>query len=168
MKRCARVWLTWRKLFDRLGCAYEGNMDCLLNARDGAETLIDYCAGTLDAARFAEFEQHVSSCGECRRMVEAQRSVWTSLDELPASTFDASRFDQKLYARIAREDAAPWWQRMWRNLSHPAMPWDAWKPAVSLAAACAVLTVGFLVRIPETGEPKSRVEKARLEVVDME
>jgi len=142
-------------------------MDCLLNARDGAETLIDYCAGTLDAARAAALEQHALSCGECRRMLEAQRAVWTSLDELPASSFDATRFDQQLYARIAREDASPWWLRAWRNLSQPAMPWNSWKPAVSLAAACAVLTVGFLVRLPE-GADGSRFEKARMEVVDME
>jgi anti-sigma factor RsiW len=140
-------------------------MDCLLKAKDGAETLIDYCAGTLTAPRAAELDQHIAACIECRRLVDAQRSVWNSLDEVVAPGFDASRFDQQLYARIAREDAAPWWQKAWRSLSQPAMPWDSWKPAVSLAAACALLAVGFLVRIPQTADVK---DKARIEAVDME
>ena len=98
-------------------------MDCLLKARDrsavGAETLIDYCAGTLDASRVAELEAHVASCAECRGLVEAQRSVWNSLDQAQAADLDAARFDRELLARIAQEDAAPWWRRAWRTWSQP-------------------------------------------------
>ena len=139
-------------------------MDCLLNTRNGAETLLEYCAGTLGAAQIAEFEAHLTECADCRRLVEAQREVWSALDQYPVPEV-SSHFDRRLYASIARYDAAPWWRKAWRSISEPAMPWATWKPAVSLAAACAVVALGFLVRLPETSDP---VKQVRMEVVDIE
>jgi anti-sigma-K factor RskA len=139
-------------------------MDCLLNTRNGAETLLEYCAGTLGATQVAEFEAHLTECAECRRVVEAQRSVWIALDHYAVPEV-SSNFDQRLYAGIARLDAAPWWRKAWQSMFDPALPWAAWKPAVSLAAACAVLAVGFLVRLPEPSDPG---KQARVEAVDIE
>ena len=45
----------------------------------------------------------------------------------------------------------------------PAVPWTTWKPAVSLAGACMLVALGFLVRVPETPDLTSRVERVDLE-----
>jgi len=51
-----------------------------------------------------------------------------------------------------------------RRVSEPALPYGALKPAVSLMAACAVLTVGFLVRVPNPAEaPQVRADKVDIE-----
>src|SRR5229473_4720853 len=112
-----------------------------------AEIFVDYCAGTLDPGRASEFSKHIEACDGCRRVVEAQREVWGALDgwtpvEVPPD------FDARLYARIAQEQPAPHWRRSLTGIFRPAVPYSFWKPAVPLAAACAVLAVGFWVRTP--------------------
>ena len=119
-----------------------------------AEVLLDYCAGTLEPARTAEFATHIEACGDCRRVVEAQRQVWGALDawtplEVPPD------FDARLYARIAREKRALPWGRWF------------WKPAVPLALACAVLAVGSLVRTPKEDKVDIQRVERTLEDLDM-
>ena len=53
-------------------------------------------------------------------------------------------FDQKLYARIARQEQLPWWKRQWNALAHPATGFS-WKPAVPVSLACAALCAAFLI-----------------------
>jgi anti-sigma factor RsiW len=112
----------------------EGNMNCPIGGKDGAEILLDYCAQTLEPARAAELEKHLEDCAECRRMVEAQREVWTALDQWTPPAVSAD-FDARLYARIAGDETRSFWA------------WWNWKPAVTLAALCAVLVVAFLVNL---------------------
>jgi anti-sigma factor RsiW len=110
-------------------------MDCIRMDKHGAEILTDYCAGTLDPARSAAVEAHTRDCAECRRLVEAQRSVWETLDRWKPAVVSPD-FDAKLYARIAAECKPSVWLR-WRKAFLP------------LAAACAALLVALAVRAPE-------------------
>jgi anti-sigma-K factor RskA len=142
-------------------------MTCAIKSKNGAQTLTDYCAGALDAAAAAAFETHVSECAECRRVVDAQREVWNALGQWtpPAVSND---FDARLYARIRQEETIPAWRRFARNLFSPPVPWAFWKPAVSLTAACAVLAVGFMVRVPERSDTvKARVIE-KIDKVDIQ
>src|SRR5579862_8849601 len=139
-------------------------MECVIKAKDDAEVLVDYCSGALSEARAAEIEQHIAECAECRRMVEAQRELWRTLDRFTAPEVSPN-FDARLYARIAREQSAPLWKQWARRIFVPPVPLAMWKPAVSLAAACAVLAVALVVRTPN---PPERVTQIRAEQVDIE
>ncbi len=98
-------------------------------------------------------------------MVDAQREVWNALGEWtpPAVSGD---FDARLYARIRQEETIPTWRRFARSLFSPPVPWAFWKPAVSLMAACAVLAVGLMVRVPERSDVTVRVDKVNIEQVE--
>lgn len=137
-------------------------MDCAIKSRSGAQALSDYCAGTMDASQAAAFETHLRECDECRGIVNAQREVWGALGEWSPPEVSPD-FDARLYARIRREEEVPAWRRGLRRLFQPAVPWTTWKPAVSLAGACMLLALGFLVRVPEAVDLTPRVERVDLE-----
>jgi anti-sigma-K factor RskA len=123
-------------------------MDCINNNKQCAEILTDYCAGTLDPAVAFEIDTHTRQCAECRELVEAQRVVWEMLDAW--TPLEVSRnFDTRLYQRIAAEQAEPSWRQWLRRVFLPATPYRLWKPAVSLAAAGAVVALALIVRTPE-------------------
>jgi anti-sigma factor RsiW len=128
-------------------------MDCLHNNKQGAEILTGHLAGTLDRAREAELERHAKDCPDCRRMLE----VWDRLDEFQAPALSED-FDHRLYARIANEARMPWWRRMWLPTASLWRP--LWRPVLPLAAACAVLVLGLLVRNPD---PNEGVKQVRIE-----
>jgi len=113
-------------------------MTCPQNTGDAAEWIVAYAARTLDSGKEAAFERHLESCASCREMAAAQRAVWSALDALPPLPV-SSNFDSKLYQRIAEEQRLAWWQRF--SQAH----WS-WRPAMPVAAACAVLIVAFLVK----------------------
>jgi len=145
-------------------------MICPTQEKKGAEILMDYCARTLDPVRTAEFEKHLEICGDCRHLVEVQSNVWKSLDQWAAEPVSPD-FDARLYARVAREQAAPGWRQWWWRVSSPLLtPLAIWKPAVSLAVAGAVLAAVFVVHVPGVGDTASpRVSgEVRQEKVDIE
>lgn len=120
-------------------------MNCPLQTNEGAEYILDYCAGRLEAARLAGFERHVADCAECRQVVDAQRTVWNALDEFEPMEISQS-FDRRLYARIEADSQRSWWQRL---ADGPALGWSSlmhWKPAATLAACGAMLVVGLYLR----------------------
>ena len=87
------------------------NCEKISKEREGvANMAIDYCAGSLEPAQAAEFEHHLSECGDCTRVVAAQREVWESLGQLNVPEVSQD-FDARLYARIAQEEAAPAWRK---------------------------------------------------------
>lgn len=129
-----------------------------------AEIAIDYCAGTLESSRSVEFELHLNHCAECSRVVNAQRELWETLDRW-ASPAVSSNFDAHLYARIARENSSPGWVRWMRRVFQPPVPVVAWKSALSLAAACAVLAAGLVVHAPH---PANNRQQVRAEHVDID
>ncbi len=144
-------------------------MDCekILKEREGVANLaIDYCAGSLEPARAAEFERHLSECGDCARIVVAQREVWESLDGIGAPEV-SNDFDARLYARIAQEEAAPTWRKWLNRILKPAAPVAAismWKPALSMAALCGLLAVGLMLRTPEPVANTSQIETQHVDI----
>jgi anti-sigma-K factor RskA len=141
-------------------------MVCLIQLKEGAEILMDYCAQALDPARRAEIEHHVESCANCRELVEKQAKLWEMLDQWQTPAV-SSNFDARLYARIAREEAGPAWKKWARRIFEPAAPVAIWKPAVSLAAACAVLATALTVNTPQhqTTTPQLRADQVDIEQV---
>ena len=118
-------------------------MTCIVKDKAGGEVLMDYCAGALDPAKAAEIDGHIRECAECRELVDAQRSLWQTLDAW--EPIEVSRdFDARLYARIAQADAEPWYFRMW-------------KPVLSVAAVAAMAAVMIAVR------PGVKVEPIKVE-----
>jgi anti-sigma factor RsiW len=115
----------------------------------------------LDAAGAREVDRHVESCAECRRLVEAQRSVFAALDAFAAPEVSAG-FDRKLYARIAAEKPAFW--RRWL----PVTPIAWWKPAVPVALAALALSALFVVRSSNSSTPQQQpaIGKADVEQVE--
>ena len=85
-------------------------MTCPTTDKQSAEILLEYCAGTLDPDRALEFEKHAAECAECGRQVASQRALWQTLDQWTPAEISPD-FDARLYARIAREEAAPPWKK---------------------------------------------------------
>ncbi len=137
-------------------------MDCRIH-NTAAEIVIDYCAGTLEPRERAEFERHLIECAECSRVVTAQREVWETLDRWTPPEV-STNFDARLYAKIARENEAPAWVRWMRRVLRPPVPLAAWKPVVSVAAACAVLAAGLMVRAPHPGDPVPQIRSERVDI----
>jgi anti-sigma factor RsiW len=121
-------------------------MECLKQAKSGAQILLDYCSGALEPAAAAEVERHTETCDGCRQMIEAQREVWETLGQWTAPAV-SQNFNARLYARIAQQNETPRWRQWIGRVTRPAVPYALWKPA-ALATACAVLAVGFLVHVP--------------------
>ncbi len=142
-------------------------MNCPIKSKESTEILVDYCAQTLEPVRVAEFEKHLETCAGCQRFAAEQRDLWETLDRwTPISV--SPDFDARLYARIAQEEAEPVWLQWWRRISSPAVPFMAWKPAVSLAAACAVLTVGLMVRMPGPSDTSSQLKPEKVDIEQVE
>jgi anti-sigma factor RsiW len=137
-------------------------MECLTQSKNGAETLLDYCSGALEPAAMSEVTKHIESCDDCRRAVTAQRDVWETMDRwiVPPVSHD---FNKHLYARIARENESPRWRQWIRRVTQPVVPYSLWKPA-ALAAACAVLAVGFLVHAPGTTETNVQMDSQHVDI----
>jgi anti-sigma factor RsiW len=124
-------------------------MACLLENRE--EVLVDYAGGTLPADRLAQVTAHLDVCAECRVAVEAQAQVWSALEDWEPAPISVD-FNRKLYLKIDAEEARSWWQRF------------GLRPSMGLAAACMVLVVGMLFRVPT---PDGFDQKAVNEVIDV-
>jgi len=132
-------------------------MLCLKDTKEGAELLLDFCAGSLEAARSAELERHIESCATCREIVVAQRAVWDALGQWKAPAVSPD-FNSRMYARVSGE--ASGWRKWLPGVFQPAVPYSIWKSA-ALAAACAVLVVGFVAPSLHFREPAPQVEVDR-------
>ena len=126
---------------------------CPTRDKRSAEILLEYCAGTLDPDRTLEFEKHAAECAECGRQVASQRALWETLDQWTPAEISPD-FDARLYARIAREEAAPRWRRWFT--------WG-WKPALVTAGAGAAIVIGLFVRQPQ---PPSRTDIVDIDQVE--
>ncbi len=123
-------------------------MTCIHHHKQGAEILMDYCAVTLESNRAAELIGHIRECADCRALVNAQQSLWESLDNWKPVEVSPD-FNARLYARIAREQVQPAWRQWWRRMVQPAAPRPFWKLAAPLAAAGVVLTLALMMRMPD-------------------
>jgi anti-sigma factor RsiW len=128
-------------------------MQCPVLNVEHAEILLDYCAGKLAPESRTEFERHLEQCPECKEYC----GTWTALDVWEPEPV-SENFDASLYARIASFENRSWWMR-----------W-AWRPALSLGAACAAMAVTLFVHAP-VNQPKAPVsmhETTRIETVEPE
>jgi anti-sigma factor RsiW len=142
-------------------------MICINKNKQGAEILLAYGAGTLDAEQSAAWEAHAAQCGECRAVMAAQKHLWDVLDHVEAPEISAD-FDARLYARIAREEAQPAWKSVWRTLLGLAPAGVSWKPVAAGAAAAAVLAVGLLVHVPKAQNPSSQIRPESMDAEQVE
>jgi anti-sigma-K factor RskA len=128
------------------------------------EMVVSYAAGALSAAEEAALDQHLETCAECRRVVDAQRAVWSALDAWTPAPVSPD-FDQKLYRRIAAEEQAGWRTRILRTW--PGAHWS-WRPAMPLGAACAALIAVFLLQqpAPQHASPVQSTQKVDIEQVE--
>lgn len=134
-------------------------MECPTKTGQGPDLFLAYVAGNLPSAARLALERHFRVCPGCRGLVEAQQQVWSALDSWEPQHISTD-FNRKLYARIAAEDARPWYRRV-RSLN-----WSL-RPALPVAAACAVVFAGYLLREPLTApdtSPRIAVEHR----IDME
>jgi hypothetical protein len=128
------------------------------------EMVVSYVAGALGPVAEAALDQHLETCAECRRVVDAQRVVWSALDAwTPAAV--SRDFDQKLYRRIAADEQAGWPTRIARAWS--GAHWS-WRPAMPLGAACAALIAVFLLQssAPQHTSPAQATHKVDIEQVE--
>lgn len=142
-------------------------MTCPSKTKEGAEILVDYCAHALPPERAAEFEKHAEECVDCRSAVKAQAAAWAALDQwAPAEV--SQDFEARLYARIAQEATVPEWRAWLGRIFNPAVPYSFWKALMPLTAACAVLTVGLLVRVQGTHDPAKQVRGDNVDIEQVE
>lgn len=149
----------------------QNQLSCPMKNSAQPELLVDFVARRLDAARAAAVEDHAADCEACQQFVADQAMLWRELDLFTPAAI-SPRFDDAVYARLAADDRSPWWVRTWRKIFAAGEP-GAWRPALALSAACAVvLTVG-LVQLPgslpgkhSTGHSPATVEQAVVPAAD--
>lgn len=138
-------------------------MNCPIENTDTIDMVLDYCAGKLPELQAEAFERHMQSCTECRDFVRSQRQVLNAMDDWKEQPVSAE-FDRRLYQRIESEQRPS----LLRWLSGKV----GWRPVLSMGAACAALTIVFLVQTPDKGdvdpEPVSTVENTRVEAIEPE
>jgi anti-sigma-K factor RskA len=139
-------------------------MTCLNRNKQGTETLLDYCAGTLEQGRAEALEDHVRECAACRELIDAQKNLWKALDAWEAPGISAD-FDDRLYARIASEPAHPVWRVWWNRISLRGV---SWKPMLVGVAAVAVLAVGLTVYAPKAADTSRQIRPESVDVEQLE
>lgn len=117
------------------------------------EALLDYVAGRLNTPQAAALEDHAADCEACQQFIADQAVLWRELDSFTPADISPG-FDEAVFAQVVEHDRAPWWVRAWRHIFSAGEP-GAWRPAMALSAACAVVFAVALVRLP-TGLPTER------------
>ena len=123
-------------------------MNCPIENREGAEIVLAYCAGKLDAGTSAILEEHIKICPACREFAERQQSVWKALDAWEAAPVSPD-FDRRLYARIDQEVS------LWDLILRPFRPLLVRQGLPIAAAVGVVLMAGFLLDRPAGMSPAS-------------
>lgn len=98
---------------------------------DDLTALLD---GALPEPRRAEVEQHLAACPSCRAERDILARALAALEALPAPPAPAPGFEQRFYARLARE--APRRRSFLDALRDRPLRWLV--PATGLAAALVV------------------------------
>src|SRR5947209_1806656 len=134
---------------------------------EDTETFIAYGAGTLSPEAEASLLAHLEGCADCQRLADAQRKVWSAMDAWTPAAL-SSNFDERLYARIAAEQMKPWWRRTLADaLDRLSLNWS-WKPAMPVAAACAVLFGAFLLKSPVPEQQSTVSVQPRVDIEQVE
>ena len=116
-----------------------------------ADDLTALLDGALDPGRRAEVEGHLSGCPACRAERDLIASALSAVAALPPPPPPAPGFEQRFYARLARE--APRRRSLLEWLAAHPFRWLV--PATGLAAA---LVIGISVR---QADERADLEMAR-------
>lgn len=117
-------------------------MECPQKSGKAVDLIMSYTAGALEPQKQIELERHLPICEECRNAAADQKAIWDALGVWRPAAISED-FDLRLYQRIAEEEAAPAWRKLFR------MPWGSlFRPAVPVAAACAALLIAFVIKEP--------------------
>lgn len=132
-------------------------MGCSLDKSVAEELIVAYAARRLSADAQIEFERHLETCAGCREQAARQGAVWSLLEEwhpLPVSP----DFEQKVARRVAQAGRNGWWHGRLGSWSR--------RPLISVAAACAVLLLAFLLKENDhahapgpANQPQLRIEQ---------
>lgn len=101
-------------------------MGCPIQTKDGAELILDYCAGRLTRERAEAVEAHARVCATCREMIDAQRAVWQALEHWDAPAV-SGHFDRELYARIDAEEHSSGAVIKWARAAAARWPPFSWR-----------------------------------------
>lgn len=143
-------------------------MGCPIQTKDGAELILDYCAGRLTRERAEAVEAHARVCATCREMIDAQRAVWQALEHWDAPAV-SGHFDRELYARIDAEEHSSGAVIKWARAAAARWPPFSWRMPIAVAAACAAVVLAIVVEIPgNRAVPQPAEPQARMEHVDIE
>ncbi len=134
-------------------------MYCPMQAGEGAEMILAYCARRLEPERAALLERHLEDCESCRALVEGQKAVWEALNVWEAMPV-APDFDRRLYRRVEAEAELGWWRRLFRPVAPVSL-----KPVLPLAAASVAVLAVWLSRPPAVVGPGPQPQ---FEPVDIE
>jgi anti-sigma factor RsiW len=137
-------------------------MECPLEQQQKTELLLAYCAGRLDPSAVPVLERHLENCTACKAYVDAQKKVWEALDSWPATQVSPD-FDQRLYRRIQAEDGGGWRAR-WLGSWLASAP----SPVLSLATACAIVLVAFLLQPPGNLTPPVEITAENVDIEQVE
>ena len=142
-------------------------MQCPINHRK--EVLLDYISGRLPAEARSAVETHAVDCPPCQEFLAEQGALWSTLDsfESPAVSGD---FDKRLYARIASQEKASFWWKVWQRIFESGEPWS-WRPAIAASAVFAIVMAVVLIRpvgVPHgNGGDATKVESIRSAGIDV-
>lgn len=140
-------------------------MQCPTRDGDQDGQLIAFAAGHLAPQEELAVRRHIANCEPCARFVQAQADLWSTLDEWEPLSVSPD-FDAKVYARIAADIQQPWYKRIFRY----RRPDWAFRPMMSIAAACAVVLLAFLLREPAPLKqpPQSEISGAKVDIEQVE
>jgi len=103
-----------------------------------SDSLVAFLDGALDPSEREAVERHLAACAACVARRDALAGALSRIAALPPPPEPAPGFEQRFYARLARERAAP------RGLL-ARLPWRWLAPAAAVGAAAAV-AVGVQLR----------------------
>lgn len=117
-------------------------------ACDSQETVHGYFDGELDAARAAEFERHLQSCGDCRSRLEQIKSLSVRLHAADLS----ERASTQLRAQIQKNVGIP-------SKTPAASSWRwLFAPALALVVVGAVFWLALALVQPHTNSARVTAE----------
>lgn len=144
---------------------------CPVQTQETAGLLLEYLDRRLDPAVAIGVERHVAACGDCQKVVSAQRAVWDALDGWQPSQI-SSDFNERLFARLEAEKAKPGWFASIRDFARINFSMRA---AIPAAVACTLLVGVFAYRasnqtgsVETTAEVTVDVEQAETTLADID
>ncbi len=135
-----------------------------MNCEDIKELIVEYIDGGLDSEDIRKFDDHLSSCEECRMELAAVQSIWAKLDDIemeqPSENLKKNFNNMINSYNLGMNNTHTPWHESFSN-------WlDSWWPKQSLtqfAATIAVLIIGLA-----TGLGINEIAGSKQEIAQMQ